>query len=384
MWTRRDFLKQAITGLTLAALSPKLAFAGTNSGEPLLVALHLTGGNDALNTLVPYKDELYAKARPKLALATKKLLTIEKEMALHSSLQNLARRYEQGEVLMVPGVGRPDHDRSHFRASDVWHGAGNPGGDGWLGTLGQRLDSTPVSFGSTVSQAVACPTHPAIGVLGSGMPDFPGTDKLRDAWAGMYKNWSANHSTAVKIKREAAVLEELTGELQNRMSKLKLSHGFEGNDFGKRFETATRLIGAGFPAKILHLSAGSFDTHTAQLEAHSGQLKELDRALNAFLNNMKQRDRKVVVLVYSEFGRRVSENYSGGTDHGAGGLAWLMGDGIKGGLANDSYRLHDLRDGDLNHSIDYRQLYATVVEETFGSAHRQAMFGDQVDLVRAV
>lgn len=384
MWTRRDFLKQAVAGLGLCLLSPKLAFAAENHEKPLLVALHLTGGNDALNTLVPFKDKLYAKARPKLALNTKKLLTIENELALHPSLSRLAKRYEEGQVLMVPGVGRPDHDRSHFRSSDVWHGAGDPGGDGWLGTLGRQLDSTPLSFGSTVSQAVACPTHPAIGVLGGGMPDFPGSDALRSAWSGMYQGWTASTPTATKLKRSAAVLEELTGELQTRMGKLKLQHGFHGDDFGQRFETATRLVGAGFPSRILHISAGSFDTHTAQLEAHAKELKELDHALNAFLANMRDQKRKVVVLVYSEFGRRVEENYSGGTDHGAGGLAWLMGDEIAGGLANDDYRLDDLRDGDLNHTVDYRQLYATVVEEAFGSAHRQALFGNEVKMVKAI
>lgn len=378
MWTRRDFLRTAVAGLGLALLNPSLAFGESSGRDPVLVALHLTGGNDALNTLVPYTDKLYHQARPNLALSTKKLLTIDKQMALHPSLARLANRYEQGQVLMVPGVGRPDHDRSHFRASDVWHGAGKPEGDGWMGVLGKRLDSTPVSFGSTVSQAVACPGHPAIGVLGKGMPEFPGSEALQKAWSGMYREWQGRGALAQRVRRSAEVVDQLTGELQTRMARLSLRQGFNGDDFGRRFELATRLLGAGFPARILHLSAGSFDTHEAQLDTHANQLKELDHALDAFLANMKALDRQVVVLVYSEFGRRVAENYSGGTDHGAGGLAWIAGDGIKGGLANDDYRLHDLRDGDLSHSVDYRQLYATVVEATFGASHREALFGRYV------
>ena len=374
MITRREFLKGIVAGLAVTALDPWEALAAPQKGRPLLVAVHLTGGNDALNSLVPYRSSIYRKARPNPALASKGLLPTEKELALHPSLSRLHGRWQQGRALLVPGVGREDHDRSHFRASDILHGAGDPGGDGWMALLGKRLDTTPLSFGSTVSRAVACPDHPPIGLVSDETPRFPGSEGVRKAWYQMYENWAPTHSAAVKLKKSATIVEDLARHLDGKMGRVSAPHRFAGDEFGKRFELAYRLIAGGFPAQVVHLSAGKFDTHSGQLQPHANQLAEFDRASDAFLENMKSLNREVTLLVYSEFGRRVEENFSGGTDHGAGGLAWLVGDRVQGGLQG-GYRLESLRDGDLPTLVDYRDLYAEAVSVSFGKSHSEALVG---------
>jgi uncharacterized protein (DUF1501 family) len=374
MATRRQFLKGLLAGLALAAINPAEVLASPG-GQPVLVAVHLTGGNDALNTLIPHKSAAYLKARPNLALPSKNLLTTERGLALHPSLSQTHSRFTQGNVLFVPGIGRDDHDRSHFRSSDIWHGAGNPGGDGWMAQLGKRLESTPVSLGPSVSRAVACPDHPPIGLVGQRPGKFPGPEAVQRAWFDMYKNWQAPHPVAQRLKRSAAVVDDLTTRLEGKMGKAPIRQAFSGDDFGKRFELAYRLIASGFPARLLHISVGKFDTHSGQLSDHAQQLAQFDHAAWAFLENMKALGQSSTLMVYSEFGRRVSENFSGGTDHGAGGLAWLMGDSVKGGVTGE-YQLEDLRDGDLPTKVPYQGLYAQAVTSAFGAAHSEALFGD--------
>lgn len=366
MTTRRQFLKGILAGLALSAINPSEVLAAPPSeGEPVFLAVHLTGGNDALNTLVPHRCKLYRKARPNLGLSSKDLLTLENDLALHPSLPRLRERYESGKVLLVPGVGRDDHDRSHFRSSDIWHGAGDPGGDGWMAKLGMKLGTTPVSLGSSVSRAVACPGHPPVGLVGETPAGFPGSDRVRDAWFRMYRHWETQNPVARRLKDSAAVVEELARKLDNNMNQVKPPHRFRNDEFGKRFELAYRLLAGGFPAQILHLSAGKFDTHSGQLDDHAKQLAQFDHAAHTFLQNVKALGRPTTMLVYSEFGRRVAENFSGGTDHGAGGLAWLMGDGVEGGVTGE-YRVHDLRDGDLPTAVHYRELYKEAIRVSYG------------------
>lgn len=375
MLTRRDFLRNALAGLALAALKPDFAWAESRSSErPILVAVHLTGGNDALNTLVPFRNPVYRRCRPHLALPEKGLLTVNSELALHPELKNLASRFEKGQVLLMPGIGRPDHDRSHFRSSDLWHCAGHPEGHGWLANLGGQLGSRPVSLGDTVSRAVACPDQAPIGIIGHGLPGFPGSPELRRAWTAMMAGWDGQDESARQLRSSARLVEEMVGQLSDRMDAVRLTSAFGGDDFGKRFETTARMIAAGFPSRLYHLGVGQFDTHSDQLNGHSRELSGLDQALEAFLTNLNERSAPVVVMVYSEFGRRVEENLSGGTDHGAGGLAWLMGTPVEGGVAGAGYSLDNLDDGDLKASLDYRELYRVAVKTAFGDTLAQNLF----------
>ena len=244
-----------------------------------------------------------------------------------------------------------------------------------MAKLAKNLDCTPISLGSSVSRAVACPNHPPIGLVGKGRPELPSKPKLREAWFSMYRDWKPKNMAGKRLQNSAKVVEELATKLDGRMASAAIRHPFAGDEFGQRFELAFRLIASGFPSKLIHLSAGKFDTHSAQASSHPEQLAQLDRASHAFLENMKALERPVTMMVYSEFGRRVQENFSGGTDHGAGGLAWIVGDGVKGGLVGD-YQLHNLRDGDLATSLDFRKLYSEAVTSSFGRSYSRELFGD--------
>lgn len=373
MLTRRDFLRNALAGLTLAALSPRIGWA-VPTPEPVLVAVHLTGGNDALNTLIPFRDPVYRRARPHLALPEKGLLTLDSEFALNPNLRGLARRYQQGKVLLLPGIGRPDHDRSHFRSSDLWHCAGHPQGHGWMARLGIQLGDRPVSLGDTVSRAVSCPGHPPIGILGRRLPTFPGSPELQQAWTTMLARWPTDDQAGLALKASARLVDEMAGRLSERMDAVLLEQPFADDDFGLRFEIAARMIAAGFPTRLYHIGAGQFDTHSGQEDSHARELEKLDRALDAFLTNLARLEFPVVVMVYSEFGRRVAENFSGGTDHGAGGLAWLVGERVQGGIYGSGYNLDNLDDGDVRVTTDYRQLYRGAVAAGFGDTVAGRLF----------
>ncbi len=376
MLTRRDFLKQALTGLVIAGWNPTISWAENSVPGPILIAVHLTGGNDALNTLVPFRDQAYLRARPNLALKSKTLLTVEPELAFHPSLNGLTRRYEAGQVLLFPGIGRPDHDRSHFRSSDLWHCAGDPQRSGWMAELGKQLKTRPVSLGNTVSGAVACPSEPSIGILGSQLPSFPGSPQLRSAWAQMMETWPETHQENERLRKCANLVTEMTGSLAKKVDNVSLKFGFAPDEFGRRFETTTRLIAAGFPSRVYHIGVGQFDTHANQPDHHARELSALDRALSSLLKNLQTRGLPVVVMVYSEFGRRVAENFTGGTDHGAGGLAWLVGSSISGGIHGPSYDLDNLADGDLPTTVDYRELYRVGVAASFEKEVKtSALFG---------
>lgn len=373
MLSRRDFLRSALAGLTLAALKPDLSWAG-NTAQPVLVAVHLTGGNDALNTLVPHRHRAYRQARPHLAFSSKELLTLTDDLAFHPELSSLAARYEKGQVLLMPGIGRPDHDRSHFRSSDLWHCAGHPDGHGWMADLGAQLGSRPVSLGDTVSRAVTCPGHAPIGILGQRLPEFPGSPRLRTAWTGMMAQWQGEGEAARQLRSSSKLVDEMAGRLSRRMDDIALEKDFASDDFGKRFETTARMIAADFPSRLYHIGVGQFDTHSDQLDGHARELARLDAALEAFLANLHDLGRPVVVMVYSEFGRRIEENLSGGTDHGAGGLAWLMGETVTGGVVGPGYGLDSPDDGDVKPTLDYRQLYRTTIATTFDQTLAENLF----------
>ncbi len=379
---RRSFLKACANTLLLAALGPALtwekALAQTPRGQddPILVALHLAGGNDALNTLAPVKDKLYRRARPNLALPAHSTPTLEEGWALHPSLQGLHRIYENGQVAFVQGVGRPDHDRSHFRSTDIWQTAGNPEqSEGWLGLLSDRHQLASVSVGDSLARALYSERHGALSFGGETVPSYPGNRSLHEAIRRMYGQDEVAEAARAALLDSGQRLEEVVVDYRQKAQAVQLKHGFGNHLTGKRLALAARILAAQLPPRVVHVSVGSFDTHEAQAGQQARELRQLDEALTAFWGEMKHRglDKRVVVFGYSEFGRRVEENLSGGTDHGAGGLAFFLGQKIQGGLYGTPPDLANLRDGDLPHSVDYRQLYATVLEGHFDQASAQAI-----------
>lgn len=358
---RREFLRNCALGLTAAALGPALTWEpALAAGDTVLVALHLVGGNDGLNTLIPVLDPLYKKMRPTLALTN--VPSLGAEWGLHPALQQL----HELPVTWVPGVGRPDHDRSHFRSSDLWQTAGTDHRDGWLGALARRHELASVSVGDGLARALFGGEAKALAFHGETIPELPGDPALVGALRRLYAGRAHDGPVGEALAHSCGQLLTVVGEYRERCAAVKLGESFPDNPTGKRLELVARLLAAGLPPRLFHVAVGDFDTHENQLQRQKDAFRELDASLGAFWREVQRLGMtdRVLVLGYSEFGRRVQENASGGTDHGAGGLAFLLGGKARAGV-HGHWDLERLRDGDLAHQVDYRSLYAAVLDRHF-------------------
>jgi uncharacterized protein (DUF1501 family) len=375
----------------------------TASSEPTrLVVIQLSGGNDYLNTVVPYADGRYYDFRPNVALKDDAILPIDERVGFSSAMAPIARLYEQGKVATVLGIGYPNHSRSHFRSMDIWH-TGKPEDEikleGWLAKVARLLDprhTNPVlavNFGRGLPRALSLPGVPvaSVGSLDKyGLfPDVGagGTrDRLLrvvdqvytrgpDAGAG----WASSRllgtgraaQQGIEMLRGAAAAYSSTVEYQksNQLGTNQLATDLQG--------VATVMAG-NVGTRIFYTSISGFDTHTDEVVSHARLWEKISSALDAFftdLDNLGLR-RNTVVLVFSEFGRRIAENNTG-TDHGAGGVALLIGDEVAGGLYGEYPNLApDAQDeGDVRPSTDFRAVYASVLEQFLGVDAKDVLGG---------
>ncbi|MGD0041201.1 MAG: DUF1501 domain-containing protein, partial [Isosphaeraceae bacterium] len=328
---------------------------------PILVVLELSGGNDGLNTVIPHADDVYHKSRPTLRVEPGKVLELDDHVGLHPSLKDLHRLWETGELAVVQGVGYPDPNRSHFRSMEIWQtgtvGPAPPAG--WLGRLGDAhppLELCHVGQGSmplavqgrkVVAQSLA---SVAAYRLGSGA-------ELRSR----FKEESGKPPLAEIRQRYTSSV-----ELARRLEILrggKIASG-DAETLEGRLETIRSLIEADTPCRVYCTAQDGFDTHAGQLYAHQQLLQTMGKALAGFLDSLKpsKLDERVVVLVFSEFGRRLKENANCGTDHGAAAPVLIAGRAVKGGLFGPHPNLADLDEtGDPRFAVDFRDRYASLI-----------------------
>lgn len=360
---RREFL----TGLlALGALSALPAGARQVQRTRRLVAIHLFGGNDGLNTVVPASDPHYRRLRPTLALTPSELLPLRSGLGLHPALQPLFPLWERGHLAVIQGVGYPNPNRSHFLSSDIWHGAGRSRPDGWLGRLAaqQRWEVLQVDQ-QALSRALwtppGSPTLPLAVQPGQNLdsplpPRLQATlDRLyrQSCLAGTYRQWS---------------------EVQRRLPTCP-GERWQGAELRQSLGVMLEL----WPmARLFHTSIGGWDTHGDQRPRQAQSLSELASALADFYAELQARgwDQDTTIFVYSEFGRRAEENASAGTDHGGAGPVLLIGGGVKGGLYGEHPSLSDLAEGgDLKHGTDFREVYASLVEGWLEADSRSVLGG---------
>jgi uncharacterized protein (DUF1501 family) len=373
---RREFLRVAAMAWFSMMVPVKLfrRIAEAAEGAPLLarpwdrtlVLLELNGGNDGLNTIIPYTDPRYYEVRQRVAVPRDQVVQLSDRMGFHPSLNSLLPMWKQKELAIVLGVGYPQPNRSHFRSIAIWETASDTDDyldEGWVARLfsQSRAPEGLVADGIVIGNGAAGPLSGAsMRVVNMERPE-QFLNQSRSLEADIPTS-SANPALAhiLDVEREIRQAAAALGDRLRQGPQLKTQ--FPKSRIGSHMEVAARLIASRTPVPVIKLSHGSFDTHSGQKDRHVKLLQELGDALAAFQASMKEAGlwNNVLVLSYSEFGRRVEDNDSGGTDHGAAAPHFLMGGRVKGGFFGQQPSLTDLQDGDLKYHVDYRSIYETV------------------------
>jgi len=391
MVSRREFLRTS-TLVALAPTIPTFLAQAARAAAPardsrILVVIELSGGNDGINTVVPFKDEGYAKHRKALRLPADRLHKITRETGLHPAMGDAAKLLETGRLAIVQGVGYPNPSRSHFDSMAVWHTANvnrSQEANAFLGWIGQALDggqkpadgspaaqfigggAMPLALRSrrSVASAITRPEDAVLALKGGAKSAGEETGGGGELAAFVRRSTLDAYATS---ERMAAVL---------RAEDKGASYPATG--LAGRLRVIARLIKGGGGTRAYYTSQGGYDTHYAQAQLHASLLSEFSGALKAFLDDLaaaRLADR-VVVLCFSEFGRRAAENGSQGTDHGTAGPVFLAGPGVRAGLHGDAPKLLDLQDGDLKMTTDFRRVYATVLDDWLGLPSKPALGAD--------
>ena len=352
--------------------------------DPVVVVLQLTGGNDYFNTIIPYTDPLYYDNRPVVKYPEDEIIKIDDKIGMAPSMGPLKELYDQGKVAIIHGAGYADSPRSHFRSMDIWHTCepDKVGTEGWAGRLARELDPnkenvlTAINFGHGLPRALAVPGVPvaAIADLGTyglltGITDTAQRAKALDLFSRMYTPTVGG--SFVNDYLRATGTDAMTGADIVKIAPEKYSSNVEypNSPVAMHLRDIAQVYFADLGTRIFYTSHASFDTHAGEVAAHPVLWKDVSEGIAAFFEDLKEHDAgdNVVMYLFSEFGRRVHDNGSG-TDHGAAGAMFAIGDPVKGGLYGEmpSAKPEDLEQGDLVPNYDFRGGYATLLEDWFG------------------
>ena len=353
--------------------------------DPVLVVLQLSGGNDAVNTIVPYGDSFYADNRPVVRVAEDQVLPVNDHIGFNPAMAPLKALYDQGKVAVIQGIGYPNPNRSHFRSMDIWHTCepDKVGTEGWLGRAIRDMDPksenvlTGVNFGRGLPRALAAPSVPVAsvgsletyGVLTGIEPDQ--RDEALDLFARMYSPSMGRGPVTDYLTQTG--MDALKGADILNTAPEQYSSGVEyGTDTVAQYmRNIAQVHLAGFGSRVLYTTApyNSFDTHAGEMVAHAKLWTETSNAIADFYADLSEHGASdnVTLLVFTEFGRRVHDNGSG-TDHGSGGVAFVVGDAVKGGLYGEypSLAPDKLLEGDLHYNNDFRSVYSTLIDKWLG------------------
>lgn len=388
-FSRRQLLRGGVAstaGLTIGGGLPGPWLTGLASeaadSDRILVVIQLSGGNDGLNTVVPYRDELYRKARPVLGIAAEDLHRLNDDLGLHPSLSGAAKLLEQGRFSIVQGVGYEQPNRSHFESMDIWHTCRrkeNRSGEGWLGRFLEStrdrdvIDSLGLHLGQE-QQPLALAGRdlqiPSIASIEQFRLKVAENGGLRSASAGddsRPAEASAGDELLGFLESSAEVAIAASGRLEQALSQAGSGGDFPATQLGEKLRVVARLILAGLTTKVYYVTLDGFDTHSQQPAVHAALLRQWSDAMAALVKNLEQAGQadRVLVMTFSEFGRRVQENASQGTDHGAAAPVFFAGPRLPTPVVGAQPSLSDLDDGDLRFHTDFRSIYATLLETWF-------------------
>lgn len=375
---RRKFLQSGSLA-TGSFMFPKFlkAFESSNpfaDGNKVLVVFQLSGGNDGLNTVIPIGNDIYYRERPGLSIAKNKSLTLNAEAGLHPSLTNLKDLYDEGNLAILNNVGYPNPDRSHFRSMDIWQTACNSNeylNSGWLG---RYLDAQCAGC-SKPTQVLEIDDMLSLTLSGEQMKGLALKDpkRLYETSQDPFYRHILQASLREQAEDPASYLYKVMAETLSgadyifKQSRMRPSvRIYPNSEIGNNLKTIASLISSDINTRVYYVSLGSFDTHVGQRAKQEKLFSDFNEAIKPFTDDLKTNHRfeDVLMISFSEFGRRVSENGSGGTDHGTANNMFLISGGLKNkGILNGMPDLTNLTEGDLNQEIDFKCVYATVLKK---------------------
>ncbi len=353
----------------------------TTNRDRNLVIVQMSGGNDYMNTLVPYGNGLYYDSRPEIAIDPESVIKIDDQVGFRPGLEPIKRLWDEGKVAIINGIGYPNPNRSHFRSMDVWHTAlaEEVGTEGWLGRAIRDIDPNGenvlagVNFGRGLPRAMGCPGVPVASVgnletygLFPDMQDQALREYALETFGKMYGGAEGKDAvmgflgqTGLDALRGADILRTAPGTYESTVE-------YAANPMAQSLKSAAQVMFADFGTRVYFTQHGSFDTHSGELFKHEMLWNEVAPAVGDFYDDLVEhgRNEDTVMFLYSEFGRRIKDNGSG-TDHGSGGMAMLIGDSVKGGMYGEYPSLadDDQLEGDLHYNNDFRSTYTSVLEQ---------------------
>ena len=359
-----------------------------------LVVAQLTGGNDYLNCVIPYNDPLYVDNRPNVRITEDRVIPIENGYGFNPGMKPIKELYDQGKVAVIHGVGYPEPNRSHFRSMDIWHTAEPTklGAEGWLGNAINQMYPdgnnvvAAVNFGAGLPRALVAKGAPVASVTdleNYGLMNHISLEGQRNVALEAFKNMYTQaigtgpvmdflSQTGLNALRGAEILNTVVGKYSSSIE-------YAGNSFAKSMKGAAQVLQADIGTRICYAAHGTFDAHTNGIDLQEGLLRDVSGGIYDFYSDMKQHDQSddILILMFSEFGRRVKDN-GNGTDHGSGGVAFLSGDSVQGGHYGEypSMRPDKLVEGDLEFNLDFRSLYTEILEDWLEVEARPVVKGE--------
>jgi uncharacterized protein (DUF1501 family) len=427
--TRREFLRTSVLGgalsytvpaflaNTFAALQSEADGAATQTAtgkdSTILVVLQMAGGNDGLNTVVPYSNDFYHRARPRIGLASSSILKINDDIGFNASLAGFKNLYDGGELSIVQGAGYPNPNRSHFRSTEIWQTASDSEKFEKYGWIGRYFDNAcrgadptvGVSIGQQMPQAFSAKNPTGVSLdnpqryrfMGGKADDEKSFRELNQpehedpsmmasandesgATIGSIQGPTAHSGNVMDfLERTALDAEVSSDKILAITKKVENRATYPNSPLATSLKLVAKLIGGSLPTRIFYVSQGGYDTHTNQVGQQDRLLKDLGDSVKAFVDDLKAQGnfQRVMVMTFSEFGRRVTENANGGTDHGAAAPMFVIGNKVKAGLHGiyPSLNPSDLFNGDLKYNVDFRSVYAGVLEEWLKTKSRPILGG---------
>lgn len=378
MNTRREFIKKSAFATAGSMMIPNFlkAYETQQMGfvqntDKTLVIIQLSGGNDGLNTVVPYRNDLYYKARPSIGIKQDKVLKLNDEIGLNPSMGALRELYDNGLVSIINNVGYPNPDRSHFRSMDIWHTASDSDEYLTTGWIGRYLDSS-CQINCSPYKALEIDDTLSLALKGDKIKALSTKDPVK-----LYKQVNNNFVERLSQTKPVSEHENVSylyktlaetassAEVLHSKSKIYRSTGqYPQGELGQNLKTIAELIISGMPTNVYYVSISGFDTHFNQVNQQNRLLENYAESVKVFTEELKRNNKlnDVVVMTFSEFGRRVKQNASGGTDHGTANNVFLIGGNLKRpAVLNEAPDLKNLDDGDLKFSVDFREIYASLL-----------------------